>query len=70
MDPTLKEDLVVALFRPTLMLAALDIIAENIPELVALNLNDNKLHSIDHLDALARKLPQLSILHMAKNKVG
>lgn len=64
------KDIFCALFRPTIMLAAIDIIAENIPDLVALDLSDNKIHLLDHLKCLATKLPFLKILHMANNKVN
>lgn len=64
------KDIFCALFRPTIMLAAIDIIAENIPDLEALDLSDNKIHLLDHLKCLATKLPCLKILHMANNKVG
>lgn len=63
------RDIFCALFRPTIMLAAIDIIAENIPDLEALDLSDNKIHLLDHLKCLATKLPSLKILHMANNKV-
>lgn len=63
------KDIFCALFRPTIMLAAIDIIAENIPDLEALDLSDNKIHLLDHLKCLANKLPCLKILHMANNKV-
>lgn len=64
------KDIFCALFRPTIMLAAIDIIAENIPDLEALDLSDNKIHLLDHLKCLAKKLPYLKILHMANNKVS
>lgn len=63
------RDIFCALFRPTILLAAIDIISENIPDLEALNLDDNKIHLLDHLKCLASKLPFLKILHMANNKV-
>ena len=52
------------------MLAAIDIIAENIPDLEALNLNDNKLHGIEHLKILSTKLKNLKILYMGDNRVS
>lgn len=64
------RDIFCALFRPTIMLAAIDVIAENIPDLEALKLDDNKIHLLDHLKCLAKKLPQLKILHLANNKVS
>ncbi|XP_034832611.1 nuclear RNA export factor 1 [Maniola hyperantus] len=67
-DPDLS-DIFCALFRPMIMLAAIDIIAENIPDLEALNLNDNKLHGIEHLKALCVKLKNLKILYLGDNKI-
>jgi hypothetical protein len=45
----------VALFRPSMMLALLDIIMENVPELTALDLSDNKLYVVDSLSVLVTK---------------
>lgn len=67
-DPDLS-DIFCALFRPQIMLAAFDVIKENIPDLEALNLNDNKLHMLDHFKQLAVKVPSLKILYMANNKI-
>lgn len=53
-----------------IMLAAIDIIAENIPDLEALNLNDNKLHGIEHLCILSNKFKNLKILYMGDNRVN
>lgn len=51
------------------MLAAIDIIAENISDLEALNLNDNKIHKVDHLRILPTKLKNLKILYIGDNRV-
>ncbi|XP_028034619.1 nuclear RNA export factor 1 [Bombyx mandarina] len=67
-DPDL-EDIFCALFRPMIMLAAIDIIAENIPDIEALNLNDNKLHGLQHLKVLSSKLKNLKILYMGDNRI-
>lgn len=67
-DPDLN-DIFCALARPQLMTTIIDIIAENIPDLEALNLNDNKLGLIDHLRILSTKLPHLKILYLGNNKV-
>lgn len=53
-----------------IMLAAIEIIAENIPDLEALNLNDNKLHGIEHLKILSSKFKNLKILYMGDNRVS
>uniref|UniRef100_A0A336LAD5 CSON002539 protein n=1 Tax=Culicoides sonorensis TaxID=179676 RepID=A0A336LAD5_CULSO len=67
-DPELL-DVFVGLFRPTIMMAVIDIIAENIPELEALNLNNNKIHLLDHFKCVPQKLPRLTILHLANNRI-
>lgn len=67
-DPDLR-DIFCALFRPTIMLTAIDIISENIPDLEALNLADNRIHLLEHFKCLHRKLPNLKILHMANNRI-
>lgn len=68
-DPDL-QDIFCALFRPPIMTAAIDIIAENIPDLEALNLNDNKLNLMDHMKVLPAKLSNLKILYLGNNKVS
>lgn len=68
-DPDLT-DIFCALFRPPIMTAAVDIIAENIPNLEALNLNDNKLNMLDHLKVIPQKLKNLKILYLGNNKVS
>jgi nuclear RNA export factor len=68
-DPDLS-DIFCALFRPPIMTAAVDIIAENIPDLEALNLNDNKLNMLDHLKVIPQKLKNLKILYLGNNKVS
>lgn len=68
-DPDLG-DVFCALFRPTIMLAAIDVIAANIPNLEALNLSDNKIHLLDHLKCLSMKLPNIKILYLPRNRVS
>lgn len=68
-DPELQE-VFCGLFRPPIMLAVIDIIAANIPDLEALNLDNNKIQSLDHFKCLGSKLPNLKILHLANNKVS
>ncbi|XP_071441376.1 nuclear RNA export factor 1-like [Hetaerina americana] len=69
LDPDLVQDSFCALSRPNLMIAVMDIISENIPDLVALNLSENKIHTIDHLSSLSKKTPSLKILHLGRNKI-
>lgn len=68
-DPQLR-DVFCALSRPPIITAAIEIIAENIPDLEALSLNENKLGSIDHLKIITTKLPNLKILYLGDNRVS
>jgi nuclear RNA export factor len=58
-DPDLSDNYGVTLFRPSMILAVLDIIVENVPELTALDLFDNKLYALDNLSVLSVKFPKL-----------
>jgi nuclear RNA export factor len=66
----LVDNYAVALFRPNMMLAVVDVIVENVPELVALDLSENKLYALDSLSVLSVKLPNLRVLHIGKNRVS
>jgi Leucine-rich repeat (LRR) protein len=66
----LVDNYAVALFRPNVMLTVLDIIVENVPELTALDLSDNKLYSLDNLSVLSLKVPNLRVLHIGRNRVS
>lgn len=68
-DPDLS-DIFCALARTPIMLAAIDIISENIPDLEALNLNDNKLNALEHMKVMITKLKNLKILYLGQNKVS
>ena len=68
-DPDL-QDIFCGLFRPPIMSAAIDIIGENIPDLEALNLNDNKISMMEHFKMMTTKLRSLKILYLGNNKVG
>jgi hypothetical protein len=59
-----------ALFRPSIMMAVLDVIMKNVPELTALDLSDNIFSALDSLIVLAVKAPNLRILHTARNQVS
>jgi hypothetical protein len=66
----LVDKYAVALFRPKMMMAVLNVVVENVPELTALNLSSNKLYVLDHLRVLAAKLPNLKVLHIGRNWVS
>jgi nuclear RNA export factor len=68
-DPDLTGNYAVALFRPSMMLAVLNIIVENARDLAALHLSDNKLYSLGNFTELSIKLPKLKALHIGRNKI-
>lgn len=68
-DPDLVDDYFCGLFRPATLMAVLDIVAKAIPELEALNLDNNKLNIIERLNVLTRKFSNLKTLYIGDNKV-
>ncbi|KAK0092788.1 hypothetical protein PV326_000572 [Microctonus aethiopoides] len=69
LDPELVQDHFCALFRPMMLIAVLNIVAEVIPNLHALNLSNNKLNIIERLNVLSKKFPNLKILYIGDNKI-
>ncbi|XP_059484888.1 nuclear RNA export factor 1-like [Neocloeon triangulifer] len=67
-DPELVEDSCCAVSRPPVMTVILDVIAEHIPTLQALNFDHNSLSVTETLSSLARKAPNLQILYLGNNK--
>jgi len=63
------ESFYAPLWRANIMNKVLEIIGENIPETTAIDLSDNKILSLDHMTQLPSKVPSLSILHLAKNRL-
>ncbi|GAB0094938.1 Nuclear RNA export factor 1 [Sergentomyia squamirostris] len=63
------SDIFVGLFRVSIMGAALDVIAENVPEIETLILTDNKIVNLTHFDTLARNCPNLRNLCLRNNRV-
>ncbi|XP_048511817.1 nuclear RNA export factor 1-like [Athalia rosae] len=68
-DPALVTDYFCALFRPPVLLAVIDIVAEHLPNLEALNLEGNKFGVIDRLKDLPKKLPKLKTLYIGENRI-
>ncbi|XP_015510716.1 nuclear RNA export factor 1-like [Neodiprion pinetum] len=68
-DPDLVTDYFCALFRPLMLAAVIDIVAEHIPNLEALNLDGNKLAVIERLNILTKKLPKLKVLYIGENRI-
>ncbi|XP_026090885.1 nuclear RNA export factor 1-like isoform X1 [Carassius auratus] len=69
-DPDLvSQNIEVTLNRRNSMLAVIKIIEENIPELVCLNLSNNRLHRLDDLADIINKVPNLKILNLSHNEL-
>jgi nuclear RNA export factor len=62
-------DTAMSLSRPSLMLVALDIMEENLPDLAVLDICDNKLYSLDNLSEVPIKLHQLKVLNIVRNRI-
>ncbi|XP_062141332.1 nuclear RNA export factor 1 isoform X2 [Drosophila sulfurigaster albostrigata] len=67
-DPDMKP-LFCPLFRSNVMSCALDIICENIPDLEAINLNDNQMSTMEAFKGADKRLPNLKILYLGDNKL-
>uniref|UniRef100_A0A8D2F5J7 Nuclear RNA export factor Tap RNA-binding domain-containing protein n=1 Tax=Theropithecus gelada TaxID=9565 RepID=A0A8D2F5J7_THEGE len=69
-DPDLvKHHIDIILNRRNCMAATLKIIERNFPELLSLNLCDNKLHQLDGLSDIIEKAPKVKTLNLSKNKL-
>jgi hypothetical protein len=60
----------VALFRPSMMSVVLDIVIENVPDLIALDLSGNNLYALANLTVLAHKVSNIRALHIGRNHVS
>lgn len=67
-DPDL-QDVFCALFKPIVAQAVFTIIYENIPEIEALNLQENRLQILSIVKKVIRQLEHLKVLHLGNNKV-
>lgn len=69
-DPDLvAQNIDVVLNRRGCMAAALRIIEENIPELLSLNLSNNRLYKLDDMSSIVQKAPNLKILNLSGNEL-
>lgn len=69
-DPDLvSQNIEVILSRKSCMHAVVKIIEENIPELVCLNLSNNRLFKLDDLAELVNKVPNLKTLNLSHNEL-
>ncbi|XP_032745809.1 nuclear RNA export factor 2-like [Rattus rattus] len=65
----MDKDIDMMLNRRSCMVATLQIIESNIPELLSLNLKNNKLYQLDGLSDMTEKAPQVKILNLSRNKL-
>ncbi|XP_049986518.1 nuclear RNA export factor 2-like isoform X1 [Alexandromys fortis] len=65
----MDNDIDMMLNRRSCMVATLQIIQSSIPELLALNLCNNKLYQLDGLSDMIEKTPQVKNLNLSKNKL-
>ncbi|KAG8522754.1 Nuclear RNA export factor 1 [Galemys pyrenaicus] len=69
-DPDLvAQNIDVVLNRRSCMAATLQIIEENIPELLFLNLSNNRLYRLDDMSSIVQKAPNLKILNLSGNEL-
>uniref|UniRef100_W5LZ72 Nuclear RNA export factor 1a n=1 Tax=Lepisosteus oculatus TaxID=7918 RepID=W5LZ72_LEPOC len=69
-DPDLlSHNIEVILNRKNCMQAVNKIIEENIPELVSLNLSNNRLYKLDDMAELVGRVPTLKILNLSHNEL-
>uniref|UniRef100_A0A224XT94 Putative mrna export factor tap/mex67 n=1 Tax=Panstrongylus lignarius TaxID=156445 RepID=A0A224XT94_9HEMI len=70
LDPNfLSENVFCPLNKENVMLAVIGIIHESIPDLVALDLSNNKLSSLNCMKSMIEKVASLKILHIGQNKI-
>ncbi|GCB76811.1 hypothetical protein scyTo_0018386, partial [Scyliorhinus torazame] len=70
-DPDLaSQNIEVVLNRRNSMNTVVKIIEENIPELLSLNLGNNRLYRLDDLTDLVTKAPSLKILNLSRNEAS
>ncbi|KAI4893707.1 hypothetical protein NFI96_012162 [Prochilodus magdalenae] len=69
-DPALvSQNIEMILSRKSCMQAVVKIIEENIPELVCLNLSNNRLYKLDELTELVNKAPNIKKLNLSHNEL-
>ncbi|XP_051960553.1 nuclear RNA export factor 1-like [Xyrauchen texanus] len=69
-DPDLvSQNIEVTLNRKNSMQGVIKIIEENIPELLSLNLSNNRLFRLDDLADIVNKVPNLKILNLSHNEL-
>jgi hypothetical protein len=70
-DPAfLGEAFYAPLNRGNVMAEVIRIIGDNIPELEALDISENKIRGCDHFNTFAEKAPNVKILYIGDNNVS
>lgn len=69
-DQFLGEPIYATLSRGLIMSRVVNIIAENIQDLEAIELSDNKIYSLNELSELTSRAPNVKILYLANNLVS
>ena len=57
------------LWRSNVLIKVMSIIGENIPEVTAVDLSDNKMLNLDNMQEHVKKAPNINIVHLANNRV-
>ncbi|XP_021008412.1 nuclear RNA export factor 2-like [Mus caroli] len=65
----MDKDIDMMLNRRSCMVATLQIIQSDFPELLSLNLKNNKLYQLDGLSDMTEKAPHVKILNLSRNKL-
>lgn len=68
-DPDFRN-MFCGIFRSSVMSAVIDIIHKNIPDIEAINLNENNISTMDSFRNIEKRLPNLKILYLANNNVS
>lgn len=64
-----RQGLFITISKANVLRTVVQVISENTPDLVALNLRENKMNFLEALRPLAEKCPSLKALDLSKNKV-
>ena len=66
----LGEPIYACLNRSAMLKEVVKVISENIPQLAALEMSENRMATLDVLEALTEKTPNVTVLHLADNYVS
>lgn len=66
----LSKELYISLERPNILSTVSSMIQENIPELMILNLSENRIKSLEKLSPIGSTCQNLKAVNISKNMVG